>query len=115
MLADQQRGRTVSLRYRNPETNQRIITKVKDIIPYCFIKEEDARQITKQWITEYPGFEGLYGEELVKITFGDPYDMKQFVKNNHIKTWEANIPFPNQSPCRSLNTYPSIQVAQGVS
>ena len=96
MLADQLRGRTVGLRYRDPKTNQRINQKVKDVIPYCFITVEDSQRIPKQWINAQSGFEGLYGEALVKLTFGDPYDMKQFVKDNHIKTWEANIPFPNR-------------------
>ena len=96
MLADQLRGRTVSIRHRNPETNIRMITKVKDMMPYCFITVKDSQRIPKQWITAFPGFTGLYGEELVKITFGDPYDMKQFLKDNRIKSWEANIPFPNR-------------------
>ena len=95
MLADQLRGRTVGLRYRD-SNNQRIVKKVKDTYPYCFITQEDSLRVPKQWINAEPGHEGLYGEELVKITFGDPYDMKQFIKDNHIKTWEGNIPFPNR-------------------
>ena len=96
MLADQLRGRTVGLRYRDPQTNQRIIDKAKETIPYCFITVEDSQRIEKQWINSEPGFKGLYKEELVKITFGDPYDMKQFIKSNYIRTWEGNIPFPNR-------------------
>ena len=96
MLADQLRGRTVGLRYRDPQTNKRISRKVNDIIPYCFITVEDSQRIPKQWINAEHGYEGLYGEELVKITFGDPYDMKQFIKSNHIRTWEGNIPHPNR-------------------
>jgi DNA polymerase elongation subunit (family B) len=109
MLADQLRGRTVGLRYRDPKTNQRINEKVKDIIPYCFITVEDSERIPKQWIDAQPGFKGLYGETLVKITFGDPYDMKQFVKDNRIKTWEANIPFPNRVLADRKNPIPQYK------
>lgn len=96
MLADQLRGRTVGLRYRDPTTNKRINEKVKDVIPYCFITLEDSKRVPKQWISSEEGYEGLWKEPLVKITFGDPYDMKQFIKDNNIKTWEGNIPHPNR-------------------
>ena len=96
MLADQLRGRTVGLRYRDPQTNQRIVEKVNDVLPYCFITVEDSERITKQWISAQEGYEGLYGEQLVRITFGDSYDMRQFIKDNHIRTWEGNIPHPNR-------------------
>jgi len=95
MLADQLRGRTVAIRYRD-ENNQRVVKKVKDVLPYCFITVEDSQQIPKQWIHAEDGYEGLWEEPLVKLTFGDPYDMKQFTRNAGVPTWEGNIPFPNR-------------------
>jgi len=83
------------VRTRNSE-GIRLEQRIKDIYPYCFVKDEDSSLVTEALHRER-GFTGLYGESLTKLVFSDPSQISK-LKHRYpdLQTWEANIPFVNR-------------------
>tara|TARA_R110000824_G_scaffold196246_1_gene379378 strand:+ start:8837 stop:11074 length:2238 start_codon:yes stop_codon:yes gene_type:complete len=95
MIVERGRNRGVIVRYRD-ELDDRQEYHIKDCYPYCFVKDEDSLTIPNA-IRREGGYTGLYGENLTKLTFGDPAEVGK-LKNDYpnVQTWEANIPFVNR-------------------
>ena len=102
MIVDKVGRNTVVVRYRDAETLERKEEKLK-CLPYGFIESNKAEFV--QCIKKEEGFKGLFGEELTKCTFSDPYDLKD-LKERFDKTWECNIPFTNRALVESGKTFP---------
>ena len=92
MIVDRGKGKTVIIRYRDPETLDRKEERISNIYPYCFVEDESAQYI--EAISKEAGYTGLYGESLTKITMYDPSEIGKLKKTG--PTWEANIPFVNR-------------------
>lgn len=92
MIVDRGSGKTIYIRYRNPETLERVQESISDVYPYCFVEDESAEYI--EAVSKESGYKGIYGESLTKITMFDPAEIGKLAKVG--KTWEANIPFVNR-------------------
>lgn len=92
MIVERGKGKTVYIRYRDPTTLERQMLTIKDIYPYCFVEDESAEWIDA--VAKEPGYQGIYGESLTKITMYDPSEIGQLARQG--KTWEGNIPFVNR-------------------
>ena len=93
MIIENINGRNVVVRHRD-EDGKRITTKLS-AYPYCFVREEDAAQLTDNLPSDIVGIEhgfmGLYGEALSKVSVYHPKDIR-VIRNMFDHTWEANIP-----------------------
>ena len=107
MIADRTRGRSVIVRHRNPDTLARIETRINDHHPYCFVQKKDLSRMPFKAIRREDGYEGVYGEDLVKLTFGDTDEPHQLKKQ--VQTWEANIPWVNRVLADRVNPFPYYQ------
>ena len=105
MIVERERGKTVLIRRRDPVTLERIEERISDVYPYCFVQTEVAPVV--DCLAKKDGFKGVYGEDLTKLIFNDPYDVGQLKKS--MKTWEANIPFVNRVLADKLTDYPNYQ------
>ena len=112
MIVDALTRNRVSIRYRDEKGNRRTITD--EIIPYLFIKTEEADSLQDKFkgggafpYTTIDGFIGLYGEELTKITSPD-YDFMKSVRKEY-DTWEANIPTTNRILCDNAYNIPNYE------
>ena len=92
MIVERGKGKNVYIRYRDPETLERQMLNIRDIYPYCFVEDESAEWIDA--VAKEPGYRGIYGESLTKITMYDPSEIGQLARQG--KTWEGNIPFVNR-------------------
>ena len=92
MIVERGSGKTVYIRYRDPETLERQTMTINDINPYCFVKDEDAEWIDA--VGKEAGYEGIYGESLTKIIMYDPSQIGELARTG--QTWEGNIPFVNR-------------------
>ena len=102
MIVDKVGRNTVKVRYRDEETLER----KEDLLrckPFGFVETDKAEFV--QCVSKENGFEGLFGEQLTKCTFNDPYDLKD-MKSRFDKTWECNIPFTNRALVESGKHYP---------
>ena len=89
MIVDALVRNRVSIRYRDEKGYRKTITD--EIIPYLFIKTEEADSLQdkfKSGIDVFPyttidGFIGLYGEELTKITSPN-YDFMKSVRKEFV-------------------------------
>lgn len=90
MIVERVKGRTILIRYR--EGRERKEMRIGDVHPYCFVRDGDAEYIPAY--AKEKGYKGLYGENLTKITMGDPSDIGALKRD--FMTWEANIPFVNR-------------------
>ncbi|MEK9694623.1 MAG: hypothetical protein VW270_02605, partial [Candidatus Poseidoniales archaeon] len=93
MIVSHKNGRTISVRYRDPETLERkeeLITRH----PYCFVDKKPSD--TYGIIVDDEKYEGVYGEELTKVSFRTDYGRSEWVKHYRGSTWEASMPFANQ-------------------
>jgi DNA polymerase elongation subunit (family B) len=98
MIVEQGRGRTVYLRYRD-ESDKRIQERITDVLPYCFIRTDDHMEMNFGAMTHSDsndGYVGVYGEELTKLIFNAPGELRDFLKDTGYQTWEGNIPFVNR-------------------
>ena len=99
MIVDRGRKREVYIRHRVDDPShssgigERITKKVTSIYPYGYIRETDTHLVDA--IRREPGFKGLYGENLTKVTMADPAQVGK-LKNQLPQTWECNIPFTNR-------------------
>ena len=93
MIVSQTGGRTINVRWRNPETLERQEQIISEY-PYCFVdnKPTDTYNIT----LDDKEYEGVYGEKLTKVLFRTDYDRSEWVKSHRGLTWEASMPFTNQ-------------------
>ena len=105
MIVERLRGRTIQVRRRHPETLERIVEKISNVYPYCYVRTSEADLV--ECSAKVNGFFGVYGEELTKCIFDDPYNVGQL--KNQFKTWEANIPFVNRVLCDSDSNYPDYK------
>lgn len=81
----------VLVRYRNSE-GQRKETRIKEHLPYCYLREEDAKWISGHSVES--GYTGMFGESLSKVTCFSQWDIRELAKSGN--TWEGNVPFTNQ-------------------
>lgn len=102
MIIENINGRNVVVRHRD-EDGKRITTKLS-AFPYCFLREEDAKQLDVliDIVAIEHGFTGLYGEALSKVSVYHPKDIRA-IRNNFQHTWEANIPFVNRVLADRIN------------
>jgi len=105
MIVERLRGRTIQIRRRNPETLERIVDTISDVWPYCFVETKNADLV--ECSAKQDGYTGIYGEELTKCIFRDPFDVGQLKKS--MKTWEANIPFVNRVLSDKMTTFPDYK------
>ena len=105
MIVERLRGRTSQIRRRHPETLDRIDDKISDVFPYCYVESENAYLVDCS--AKHEGFKGVYGEDLTKCIFADPFDVGQLKKS--MNTWEANIPFVNRVLSDKMTEYPDYK------
>tara|TARA_R110000751_G_scaffold34966_1_gene86373 strand:- start:251 stop:2539 length:2289 start_codon:yes stop_codon:yes gene_type:complete len=101
MIIDGGRGRRVRVRYRDPDTLERIEDSISDQYPYFFALTDEIE--TVKWpyyatvLRTVEGFEGVYGETLSKVVVREPKDIGLIKKSNVLsQTWEGNIPWGNR-------------------
>ena len=95
MIIDRGVGREVIIRYRDAD-KQRQEMRITDQYPYFFIGLESAKYVqqTEGVIRVEGGYEGVYGEPLLKVTCREPALVSRLSRN--VKSWEGNIPFVNR-------------------
>jgi len=101
MIVDRKGKRDIVVRYRDPTTLKRKEEKIT-CFPFGFVESDKAEFV--ECLKKEEGYTGLFGEELTKCTFGDPYDLKD-LKDRFEKTWECNIPFTNRALVESGKTF----------
>jgi DNA polymerase elongation subunit (family B) len=103
MIVDNVSGRKVSVRYRDAD-NVRVTDTIEHIYPYLFLQKHDAELITYEAAFKEEGYEGLYGEELVKVSFHRQSDMYE-IRKRFTSSWEGNIPITNRALIDSKRNY----------
>lgn len=98
MIVNRGGRRVVKIRRRNPETLERIEDRISEHYPYFFVKDEDARKVSRLngIIDIEKGYEGVYGEPLSKVIYANPSDYWMMKGSMNYPTWEGNIPFTNR-------------------
>ena len=91
-MVDKTGHKRVTVRYRDPQTLERKVDKLT-MFPYVFVEDRDAEFV--ECMQKEEGYVGLYGEEITKCIFADPWEASQ-LKKRFNKTWECNIRFTNR-------------------
>ena len=89
MIVDKTGRLTTTVRYRDPTTLERKVDKLT-VKPYVFVPHEMADLV--QCVAKEEGFVGLYGEEITKCIFNDPWEARQ-VQDTIPLTWECNVSY----------------------
>lgn len=77
---------------RHIDTQEKVLFKIYGFEPYFYVIESESVPSIPQIKRVQTGFKGLFGEKYKKIVVGIPEDVKD-IKQNFIKTGEADIPF----------------------
>ena len=75
MIIERGRGRDIIVRARTPD-GQRYEKNITGYWPYCYVEDKDVKYVTES-VKREPGYTGLYGEKLTKITTASPSDVSE--------------------------------------
>ena len=81
---------------RHIDTQEKVLFKIFGFEPYFYVLESETVPSIPQIKRVQTGYKGLFGEKYKKIVVGIPEDVKD-IKQNFVKTGEADIPFTRRA------------------